>query len=53
VAHRDGDGFLLTDYHDQPLASGNASVEKVPLQLRDTCELWRSARQDEESQRQH
>src|SRR5262249_28768475 len=32
VAHRDGDGFLLPDQHDQPLAACDAGVEKVPLQ---------------------
>ena len=32
VPHRDGDGFLLPDQHDQPLAARDAGVEKVPLQ---------------------
>ena len=32
VAHRDGDGLLLPDQHDQPLAAGDAGVEQVPLQ---------------------
>ena len=32
VAHCDGDGLLLSDQHDQPLAACDAGVEKVPLQ---------------------
>src|SRR5262249_23360854 len=32
VAHRNGDGLLLSNQADQLLASGNAGVEKVPLQ---------------------
>src|SRR5262249_40691951 len=30
--HRNGDCFLLPDQHDQSFASGNAGVEKIPLQ---------------------
>ena len=30
--HRDGHGLLLPHQHDQPLASGDAGVEKIPLQ---------------------
>ena len=29
VAHRDGDGLLLSDQHDQPLAACDAGAEKV------------------------
>jgi hypothetical protein len=32
VADRDGDGLLLSNQNDKPLAAGNASVEKIPLQ---------------------
>ena len=32
VTHRDGDRLLLSDKNDQPLASGDAGVEKIPLQ---------------------
>src|SRR5439155_13218048 len=32
VAYRDGNGLLLPDQHDQPLAAGDAGVEKIPLQ---------------------
>ena len=32
VAHRDGDGLLLPDQNDKPIAAGDAGVEKVPLQ---------------------
>src|SRR4051812_6366849 len=32
IAHGYRDGFLLADQHDQPLASGHAGVEQVPLQ---------------------
>src|ERR1044071_5181849 len=31
-AHCDRDGLLLADQHDQPLASGHAGVQQVPLQ---------------------
>jgi hypothetical protein len=34
VAHRDGDGLLLPDQHNQPLAACDASVEQVSLQHR-------------------
>jgi hypothetical protein len=29
---RDGDGLFLADQHDEPLASGDAGIEQVPLQ---------------------
>jgi len=32
VTHRDGHGLLLPHQHDQPLASGDTGVEKIPLQ---------------------
>jgi hypothetical protein len=32
VAYSDGDGLLLPDEYDQPLAARDAGVEKVPLQ---------------------
>jgi hypothetical protein len=32
VPRRDGDGLLLPDQNDQPLAASDAGVEKVPLQ---------------------
>ena len=34
VAHRDGDGLLLPDQHNQPLAACDASVEQVSLEHR-------------------
>ena len=30
--HRDGDGLLLSDQHDELLPSGNAGVEQIALQ---------------------
>ena len=32
VTNRDGDCLFLSNQHDQPLAAGDAGVEKVPLQ---------------------
>jgi hypothetical protein len=32
VAHRDGDGLLLFNQNDQPLAAGDAGVEQITLQ---------------------
>jgi hypothetical protein len=32
VTHRNGDRLLLSNQHDQLLASGDAGVEKIPLQ---------------------
>ena len=30
VSHRDGDGLLLSDQHDQPLAACDTGVQKIP-----------------------
>src|SRR5215469_17383043 len=32
VAHRNGNGLLLSNHHDEPLPSGDASVEEIALQ---------------------
>lgn len=32
VAHRDGDGLLLPNQNDKPLAAGDAGVEQIALQ---------------------
>jgi hypothetical protein len=32
AAHRDGNGFLLADQNDKPLAAGNAGIQQIALQ---------------------